>query len=174
MIPWTVVYGAPLGTVSWSVRVDSQAAMGAAQNKLMSDAGYITMVTGEAARLFSGPAEDAITQFIASAGTGANTGGFAQVITAQCAPGKISAAMAWGVEIMNHVHKVTGLNAAMVRGLYGPFATIGWIILADSLDQVDAAEAATSSDPSYIESIDGAGDLFSPGTASSRLLRRLG
>ena len=140
----------------------------------MADAGYLKMVSGEGARLFSGPAEDVITQFVGMAGTGTNVGKYAALVTAQCAPGKIAKAMAWGIDIMNHVHKLTGLNTAMVRGLYGPWATVGWITLADSLEQVDAGEAATSGDASYIESVDGAGDLFSEGSASNRLIRRLG
>ncbi|MDQ1458806.1 MAG: hypothetical protein QOI08_290, partial [Actinomycetota bacterium] len=35
------------------------------------------------------------------------------------------------------------------------------------------ADAAMSSDPTYIERIDQGGELFTPGTVSQRLIRRL-
>ena len=58
-------------------------------------------------------------------------------------------------------------------GLDGPFVTLVWFSLADTLEEADAADAAMSSDPSYLERIDQAGELFLPGTASQRLIRRL-
>ena len=76
------------------------------------------------------------------AGSGGSAGGFATVVTAQCAPGRIADAMAWGVDILNHASKVTGLDSSLVRGLYGPWATLAWISLAETWDEVDAASAA--------------------------------
>jgi hypothetical protein len=174
VIPWISVYGDPVGTVSFSARVESLAAMGAAQETLATDAGFQQRLREQGTRYFSGPTQDVIAQFVDMAGTAPNTGKFASIVTAQCAGGKIAEAMAWGVDIMNHVAKVADMDVALVRGLYGPWATLGWISVVDSLDKVDSVEAATSTDPTYIETIDQAGDLFVPGSAQQRLVRRLG
>ena len=40
VVPWTAVYGLPLGTMVYSVQVDSQAAMAAALTALAADEGY--------------------------------------------------------------------------------------------------------------------------------------
>jgi len=169
---WTTVYGAPLGSVSWSTRVASQAAMGAAQETLAADPGFLERMSANGHR-FDGSSEDAIGEFVAFSGDGGTVRQYASITTAQCAGGKIADAMAWGVDVMQHVAKVTGSDGSLVRAIYGPFATLVWISLYDTLDEVDAADRATSSDPSYLERLDQGGDLFLPGSASQRLIRRL-
>ncbi len=170
---WSVLYGAPLNTVTWSCSVESHAEMGAAGEKLQADPGYLARIP-ESAELFDGAPSDALTQVLATVGEGGHTGGFASVVSAQCAGGRMAAAAEWGLDTFQHVGAVTGLDGAFGRGMYGPWATLGWISLADSLDQVDAAEAAMAGDASYIDRIDRGGDLFVPGSAQSRLSQRIG
>ncbi len=175
VIPWSVVYGAPLGTVSWSARVESQATMGAAQETLTADPEFLKRTTANAHRFEVSP-EDNIGQILATASGSGNvsTGSFVTIVRAQCAGGKIAEGMSWGVDMMEHVAKLTGAESAIVRGIYGEFSTLIWISRFDSLDAVDAADAALSTDPTYLERLDQGGDLFLPGSASQRLIRRLG
>ena len=67
VIPWTTVYGAAIGSVSWSSRVESQAAMGAAQDALSADPGFQERVAAQS-HLFVGLAEDAIGEFVGFSG----------------------------------------------------------------------------------------------------------
>jgi hypothetical protein len=167
-----VEYGAPLTSLSWTTTVGSYAEMGAAREKLIADPGYLEAVQA-GHELFEGPAEDALIDIVATAGDGGHRGGFASMITAQCAPGKIGEAMAFGVEIMNHVAGVTGRDGVFGRGMHGPWASVGWISLSDSLDEVDEAQAALSADPDYLAKVDASRDLFLPGSGAGRLTRRL-
>jgi hypothetical protein len=82
--------------------------------------------------------------------------------------------MAWGVDMMQYVAKLTGAESSFARGLYGPFASVVWVSRFVSLQAVDAADAKLSNDPDYLERLDGAGDLFLPGSTTQRLIRRLG
>ncbi|HWJ62892.1 MAG TPA: hypothetical protein VNS19_13070 [Acidimicrobiales bacterium] len=170
---WAVIYGASLNTVTWSCRVDSHAEMGAAGEKLAADPGFAARIP-EAAEMFEGAPTDALVEVLATVGEGGQTGSIADVVTAQCAGGQVGAAMTWGLEIFNQVGKVTGSDGLFGRGMYGPWATLGWISLASSLDEVDAAQAAIAGDSSYLGKIDEAGDLFVPGSAQSQLLQRIG
>jgi len=170
--PWATVYGGPLGSVSWSARVDSQAAMGAATETLAADAGFQKQVAANG-HLFDGTLEDSIGEFVALSGEPGPSRKYAGIVTAQCAGGKIADAMAWGVDIMQLSAKLTGSDHALVRPLYGPFATLVWIALFDTLEEADAVETARASDPSYLERLDQGGDLFVPGSATQRLIRRL-
>lgn len=170
---WASVYGAPLNTVSWTCRVENHAEMGVAGEKLLADPSYLD-ATAAAAELFEGAPEDALVEMVAFAGDGGHDGQYASLITAQCAGGRIAEAMAWGVDMMQHVASLTGRDAIFTRSLYGPWATVGWISLADSLDQVDAGTAATATDPTYLERVDQSGDLFTPGSGHARLSRRIG
>lgn len=172
VIPWAVVYGAPVGSVSWSTRVDSQAAMGAAQEMLAGDDGFLERSKANA-RLFTGPAENTIGEFLASSGGTVSVGRFATVVIAQCAGGKIGEAMSWGIDMMEHVAKVTGAESSFVRGIYGPFGTLVWVSRFDTMEALDAANAALTTDSTYLERLDQGGDLFVPGSASERLIQRL-
>ena len=172
VIPWALMYGAELGTLTFSARVDSLAAMGAAGLSLASDTGYMTMAA-KRSDYFCGPTEDRMMQFVAAAGAGSEIGDYVLAVRSQCTSGKIAAAMTFAVDVMNHVSKTTGIDVALVRSLYGPWATIGWVSSTADLDQIDAANAALGADAGYLERLDQAGDLFVPGSSVSTLARRL-
>lgn len=169
---WSVLYGAPLTTVTWTCAADSHAEMGAMGEKLQADPGYLARLP-EAADLFEGAPTDRLLEVLATVGEVRDDVRYASVVSAQCAGGQIAAALAWGVEIFEHVGSVTGRDGAFVRSMYGPWATLGWISLGASLEEVDAAEAAMAGDASYVTRIDQAGELFVPGSAESRLSQRL-
>jgi hypothetical protein len=163
VVAWAGVYGLPLGTVVYSAQVESQSAMAAA----------LTTLTESGRTLDDGPAEDTVAELVSTAGSGATAARFASVSVAQCAPGCIAEASAWGVDVLSHASKATGLDGLFLRGLYGPWASLVWIALAESMEEIDDSAAALAADPTYLERIDDAGPLFIPGSASRRLLRRL-
>ena len=170
--PWATLYGAPIGTLSFSAVVDSQAAMGVAQEKLGADTEYQKLVSEAAGRLFVGNSEDLMGEVVSTVGS-PGPAHYSTIVTAQCAPGKIADAMAWAVDIQSHVNKLTNGDGLLLRGLYGPFGTLAWIGLFKSLADVDASGAAMSGDPTYIEQLDQAGELFVTGTVEQRLIQRL-
>ena len=174
IVPWAAVYGAAVGTVSYSARVSSQGAMAAALATLAADPGYRHRLATSVGHLFTGPVDDAIGEIVSFVGSGGNVGNLVSITTARCAPGRTAEAMAWGVDILSHASKVTGLDGALVRGLYGPCATLAWISLADTWDEVDAATVALAADATYLERIDDGGEVLLAGSVSRRLLRRLG
>lgn len=163
VVPWAGVYGVPLGTVVHSAQVESQSAMAAA----------LTTLAQSGRTLDGGPGEDAVAVLVSTAGAGPTTARFASVVLAQCAPGRIAEATAWGVDVLSHASKATGLDGLFLRSLYGPWASLVWIALAESMEEVDDSAASLAADPTYLERIDDAGPLFIPGSASQHLLRRL-
>ena len=170
---WSAVYGAPINTISWTTRVDSQAAMGEAGEKLLADPGYLDSVA-QASELFDGAPEDMLADIVAMAGNGGHSGEIASIVSAQVAGGKIAESMAWGVDMLNHVAGITGRDGLFTRSMYGPWASVGWISLANTMDEVDAATAAMASDPEYLTKVDSGSDLFLPGSGHQVLSRRIG
>ena len=169
---WSAVYGAPVGTFAWTATVPSMAAMGAIGEKLLADPSYLAKVE-EARGIFTGPIEDMVVDMVAMAGEGGHTGDYASLVTAQVAGGHAAEAMAWGVDILNHVSGLTGRDGVFGRSMFGPWGSVGWISLAASLDEVDAASEAMAADADYLAKVDAAGALFVPGASSSRLTRRI-
>jgi hypothetical protein len=163
VVPWAIVYGLPRGTVVYSAQTESQSAVATALTRLADSGGTLD----------DGAGEDAIGELVSTAGSGGTIARFASVVLAQCAPGRMAEATAWGVDILSHASKATGLDGLFLRSRYGPWASLVWISLAESMEEVDDSAAALAADPTYVERIDDAGPLFIPGSASQRLLRRL-
>lgn len=172
VVPWTSVFGLPLGTVVYSAYVDSHAAIGAALTTLVADDGYQHITASSGARSL-GPGEDTVDEVVHLAGSGDGVGNLACVVRAQCAPSRIAEATAWGIDVLSLASKVTGLDGALLRGLYGPCATLAWIGLAECMEELDIATAALGADATFLERIDDAGPLFIPGSGSQHLFRRL-
>jgi hypothetical protein len=173
VVPWVSVFGLPLGTVVYSARVDSHAAIDAALTALDDDESYQQRIADASRTLSVGRREDTLGEVVNLTGSGDSVGNFATVVQARCAPGCIAEATAWGADVLSLVSKVTGLDGAFLRGLYGPWATLVWISLAESMEEIDIATGALAADATYLERVDDAGPLFFPGSASRRLLRRL-
>ena len=163
VVPWASVYGLPLGTVVHSAEVESQSAMAAA----------LATLADSDRTLVDGRGEDGVGELLSVAGPGGSTGCFASVVLAQCAPGRMAEATAWGVDVLSHASKATGLDGLFLRARYGPWASLAWISLAETMEEIDDSAAALAADPTYVERIDDAGPLFVPGSSSQRLLRRL-
>lgn len=169
---WVPVYGVPLNTITWVAIVEHAADMAATGDKLLADASYLDMLS-TAPELFEGPIEDSIAEIITMYGDHSGDPTFASVVNAQCAAGRIADAMAWGVDIGTHVHSITGRDGAFGRPMYGQFGQVTWISLADTAEQIEAADSAMVDDPGYLERVDQAGDLFVEGSATSLLSRRI-
>lgn len=170
---WSVVFGAPLTTIVWTAAVEHPSDMASTGDKLLADASYLDSVAG-AAGLFDGPLEDSMIEMISILGNHEGDPSYASSVSARCATGRIGDAMAWGVDIADHVHSVTGRDGIFGRSLYGPWAEVRWITMADTAEAVDAAEAAMTADPGYLTRIDQAGNLFLPESGIGHLSRRIG
>jgi len=169
---WTPVYGAPLNTFSWVATLEHASDMAATGEKLQADATYMDAVSG-ASELFVS-VEDSLGEIISVLGAHDGDPHYASVVTAQCAGGHISDAIAWGVDMAEQVHSVTGRDGAFGRSVYGPWAQVSWISLADTAEQVEIAESAMNADPGFLERVDRAGDLFVDASATSLLSHRIG
>jgi hypothetical protein len=148
------------------------ALLGARESELGGDKGYLDLVT-KAPAFFVGALEDSMGEVVAAAGDPNFAGKYASVVTAQVADGQIAASMGRAVDILNHVTGVTGVGGTLVRGLYGPWATLAWIGLYDSLDQLDAAGVAQSADMAYVAMLDKGGNLVVDGSAGQVLFERI-
>ncbi|MBG7606301.1 MAG: hypothetical protein IZT58_17015 [Actinobacteria bacterium] len=164
-------FGAPIGTVTWSMRVDSFDQVQANQDKLMADAGYLEAVEGMNG-LFMAPAEDAMARFI-TAPLEAATSRFYGVTRASMADGQFGNAMEFGVKIADYMTKTTGNQSAFVKAGYGGFADVAWLIGFDSTADVDAFDDFQLSDAGYHKMVDDAAGLFAPNSGHTTLVEKI-
>jgi len=172
---WSASFGFPLGTVIWSARVESRAALAEVTAKLMPSDEYHSLVK-KGQKYIDAPGQDSLRQLVhaeAPTPTSPPVGASATVITATPNPGQISKALAWGVEITTLYARITGTPASFFADAYGQFGQLTWITPHADLAAVDAANAALQANPEYLASIDSAGALFVPGSGLQALATRV-
>lgn len=168
---FTARFGAPLGSIMWSRRVDSMAELQAFSEKMLADAGYLEMVNGMAG-LFMTPAEDSIGRVLNTPleGTPARFWGVTQ---AAMTAGKYAQAVEFGVEIAEYMGSALGAQSLFLKSGYGGFADVTWLVGFDSMDGVGAFDDWQLSDAGYQERVDKAAELFVENSGHQSLIEKV-
>lgn len=171
---WMADYGYPLGTVAWSSIVESQAALAAAFASLGSNEGYMDRVEA-AADMAPTPGEDTLRELVYfnPEGPANGPGAVANITTATAVIDRMADAVAWSVEIAQHVEKVTGTPVAFLTDVYGTMGGVAWISVAESVAAADEGRAKVAADSDYLKMITKTKDIFIPGSGRIGRLTRL-
>ncbi len=168
---WATRFGAPVGTISWSCRLETQAELHEATEKLAVDATYVEMAMSMDDQ-YEGAAEDVLMRVVA--GTPAETPAkYYIATTATMANGQMRDAIAWGVGMQEFVSDALDAPGLFGTTAYGGFADVGWLLGHETMADVDAAATWESTNEEYHERLDDAADLFVAGSGHQRLLERL-
>ena len=173
---WQGVFGVPVGALGWSALVDNLTALELANDLLICDAAYTSLVA-KAAPWTIGPPEDAWLQLIHVSGGEVPTpavGSYSEATIALPAPGKFAEAGAFGVEISDLHTQLTHAPVVFCSSAYGAFGEMRWLGLYDSAAAVDTAAELLMKDEDYGAKLNDAGDLFIAGRAQRALARRIG
>ena len=172
---WSALFGAPLGSMMYTMRVEGVADLATATEKLLAEPDYHAKIAAGAAFVGGMPAEDSIGTPIRGelGGESPPVGTYAAVTTAQIANGKYADAFGWAVEVAQQVESTTSLPTMVISSQYGPFGTVNWIAAGADATAVDAANEALMGDESYMKMLGAAGDLFVPGSGQQALIRRI-
>jgi hypothetical protein len=172
---WVANFGFPLGTVVWSARVESRAELAEVMGGLMAQDGYHELVE-RGQEFVAEPGQDHLRELIHPESVGQGpppVGSVATIITATPNEGRLREALGWGVEIAKMYGDITGTPAAFYAEAYGTFGQVTWIVAHTDMAAADAASRAVQAAPDYLASIDGAGELFVPGSGAQGLATRI-
>jgi hypothetical protein len=172
---WTATFGFPVGTVAWSSMVESRQQLVDQTAPLVADDGYLSLVE-KGQEFVTIPMQDHLRTVLHTTAEPEGpppVGSSAEIITAAAAAGKIGEAMAWGVSIADKFAAVTGAESMFLADAYGTIGQMTWISGFDDAAAVDAASEATLADAEYMAAIDGAGDLFQPGSGQRGFVTRM-
>lgn len=162
---WSAGFTQPVGTMVFTARVDGIAGLMAMQEKFVGDTDY-EAILAKGAGFRAGPAMDGLSEPILGdmdAGP-PPVGTIVAVTSAQIAEGKYADAIAWGVEVAQHVEKVSGTPVAFLRDVFGPFGSVRWISGYPDGAAADAANAAVNGDEGYMKMLGDIAGLFVPGS----------
>jgi hypothetical protein len=170
---WSVMFGAPLGAMVYAARVDGLADLQSIGATLVGDADYHAKLA-KGRDFVAGPAEDNLaTPIHGELGDPPPVGSVAVVTTAAIANGAYAEAIAWGVDIAQHVERVAGVPTLFLANDFGAFGQVTWIGVSPDAAAADAAGQKINADPDYLGKLASAGTLFAQGTGHRTLLSRV-
>lgn len=168
---WNVRFGQPMGTIMWSVRLDSQAQLFEATEKMMVDSTYLDM-SMSLSELFEGPTTDRLVRIVS--GTPTETPAkFISSTQAVMTNGHYADAIKFGVEMQGFVAEALGQPTVFGSATYGGFADVLWLIGSDSMADIDAAADWEATDADYQTRVESGSGLFVEGSGQNGLLERM-
>jgi hypothetical protein len=168
---FAVRFGAPMGTMMWSVRVESQAHLQADFEKMLVDGNYLDAV-GKLGDYFVGPAVDGLSRFVSSTPT-EGPSKYYGVTAASMASGHYAAAMEFGVKVQQYMSDRLGTPTSFMSSTYGGFADVMWTVGAETMAGIDAIDEMQITDSTYHDLLDEANGLFVESSGVNRLVERL-
>ena len=164
---WTAVVSPELGTVVWSLWAETIGQVVNAGDQLTADSGYLKAIE-KGADYFDGPATDGLATLVhGDLNLDNNSFEYVGVATATLANGHLQGGVAAGIEIADHVTKVTGDNTLFVVNTTGIFGGVAWLTPMADVARVDAGEAALMADADWLPLLDRVGGAFNPHPAQA-------
>ena len=130
-------------------------------------------MAAKTADLLITPAETSLSQIIGAVGEQGDPAPVVTITQATVVGGHVAEAVGWGMQVLEHLHKVTGLSGLVTNLFAGSFFDVMWIVGAQSVADADAANDKIQNDPDYIRLIDQGGGLFVPGSGQRIMLMQM-
>ncbi|NNC81023.1 MAG: hypothetical protein HKN94_12825 [Acidimicrobiales bacterium] len=166
---WAVSSGAPIGSYGISMRVEGHEQLLDFQQKMGASENY----HAEAAKLadaLAAPSATSLSQIVAMAGDQGEPAPIVRLTQTTLQVGHVADAMAWGQEMLQHVHNTTGMSGLFTSVASGSPFDVMWIFSSQSGADLDATNAALQADTGYVGLIDKAANYIVPGSTARATL----
>jgi len=170
---WSVLFGAPVGTVSYATRVDGLSGLAAMTSSFVDDAEYHAKAA-EGQDLSVAPAQDQLLRLIhGELGEGSPPVGAVASITVATASGSFGAAAVWGVEVAQIAQSVTGSPVLFGAGIGGTMGQFAWVGVNADFAAADEANDALAQSADYMAKMEESTGLFVPGETNRTISVRV-
>jgi hypothetical protein len=173
---WATVFSPGLGTLVWTAVVEELSQLEASEAKLLADPSYLSLVE-DGAKYSSGQAiDDGLLNLVYPDPDAATIQPqYASVVAGVIAPGHTARAIEFGVEIAQAAKKATGCPTSFGAVVTGPYGGVEWLVMYESVEQMQKAGEALNADASFGELVDKeAATLYLPGVTTQTAFRRIG
>lgn len=168
---WVAVMSPEVGTVVWTLFAEHLTDIEAAGDKLAADAGFMKSVE-KADDYFDGPMVDGLASVIHGFDPEGDPPGYVAVVTAAAANGRLSDAVAGGIEIAEAATRIGGQPTAFAVAATGPYGGVMWFTSSPDLATLEAGEAAANGAPEFLALVDRISPAYLPG-ATQTIYRRI-
>jgi hypothetical protein len=154
---WTSVMSPAMGSLAWTSVVSDLAVIEDTETKLAADPGYMTLVD-EATDLLSSatePADQMLMQLVYGDRDAASIDAhYAMTVRATMAPGSMQKGIEFGVDLAQKVKQITGRPTSFAVNVTGDYGAVMWVSLAESIQQVQAANEALNTNEEFSKAVD--------------------
>jgi hypothetical protein len=170
---WAANFGYPIGTVSWSTLIESQADFVSATSGLLADDGYLDLLDA-ATEMMTIPGEDLLREFVyGTPGERPEIGSVAAITTARANVDRMVDAVGWAVEMAQHVERIVDRPVGALTNRAGAMGGIAWLTTAPDIATLEAGAAKLRTDASYLDAMTHTRELFIPGSGHSGQATRI-
>jgi hypothetical protein len=171
---WNIGFGAPIGSVAFTMRVEGLADLQSATATLIESPDYHAMLAGGRDFVIGPPNDGLSTPIHGDFGQDAPPmGAVAAITTATMSAGRYADAIAWGVKISQIVEQATGTPVVFAVDDFGTFGAVRWVGGSADMAGADASSAALASSAEYMAALDEAGGLFQEGSGQRGMATRI-
>lgn len=163
---WTAAMSPNMGTLTWTSVVEDLAIIEATETKLAADSGYLLLVDEAIGLLAPEPPQQNLIELVYPDPAGGSIDArYVSTVEARINPGSFSTGVLLGVEIAQQAAQITGRPTSFGMTVTGDYGAVAWYSLAETIEQVQEAQRAISSNPEFAARLDQeASAAFSPGT----------
>jgi hypothetical protein len=164
---WQATMSPELGTVTWGAFVESLEELEAAQDKLAVSDTFIALAE-RGGKLLAGPLTDGLATVVHGAREPeAPLPSYISVARATATNGRLSDAIAAGIEIAETSTRITGIPTMFLANTTGPYGGFRWTSGAADIGALERAEAALMAEPAWVGLLDRVGTAYLNGATQS-------
>ncbi len=142
-----------VGTLVWSTFVPDLATLESANDKLLVDDSYVSLVDA-GAKFAQGSIDDSLLQLVSGEPDPNRQVEYATTVQTICASGSVARGVELGVEIAKRVEKITGLPVLFATAATGDYGAVAWITGYTDIRELETSQQALAADTKFGEFID--------------------
>lgn len=150
---FSVTFSPELGTLAWSTFVPDLGTLEAANDKLLVDDGYVSMVD-DGAKFGAGGADDALVQIVSGDVDPNRQVNYATIVQTTCMNGSVVRGLEVGVEIAQRAEKILGTPVLFGTSVTGNYGEVGWFSGYADVQSMERSQQALAADTKFGEFID--------------------
>jgi hypothetical protein len=166
---WTAVMSPGAGSLSWTSVVEDLGVIEDTETKLAADPGYNDLVAEGIPLLSTDGLDQRLLQLVFADADSANiVPQYASTVQAQLAPGSMISGIGLGVDLAQRVKAITGRPTSFAVASTGGYGDVMWVSLAETIQQVQAANEALNADADFGRVVDEqASNAYLPGATQT-------
>jgi hypothetical protein len=164
-----------VGTLSWSTFVPDLPTIEAANDKLLVDDAYVSMLDA-GAKFALGGADDALLQIVHGAPDPSRQIEYATTVQTVCASGSLTKGVELGIEIAQRAEKSLGTPVLFATATTGSYGAVSWISGYADAHALEKSQQALAADAKFAEFVDKSVKgvyVDDPSQTQQRILRRI-